>query len=247
MRQLALAFAGFLLLEAVAILIGLEIVGSPLLTGPWPSAVTQTSLRDEARAALSRCAESTDASPAGCPQHTTQFASPVAWTLVGDPLRHSGFEMTGSSGPKRTFQVWGDVAMVATSGDQVATFEGPYIASVDWNGSSLLAGGVRRGDFDTDRPPEATDTAARVAAQAAFRRCAAAPDRLLCPVVEGTVARLSPSNSWTAAAAVVHDASSGVVHVRGRVTGPIHAAYDASEVVDSSGHMTCYSIAYSSS
>lgn len=137
--------------------------------------------------------------------------------------------------------------MVATSGGQVATFEGPYIASVDWNGSSLLAGGVRRGDFDTDRPPEATDAAARDAAQAAFRSCATAPDRLLCPFVEGTVTKLTPSGSWTAAAAVVHDPSSGVVHVRGRITGSIHATYDASEVVDSSGHMTCYSIAYSSS
>lgn len=245
MRPLALAVAALVVLEGIALFIGLQLMGAPVLLGAWPSGVTQASLRGQARAALDTCAASSDASPRGCPQGATTLSSPVTWTVVGDPVRHAGFEMSGSSGAHHTFQVWGDVAMAARSADGVATWEGPFIARVEWDGSSLRPAGVRRGQFDMPPAPEATDAAARQAAASAFRRCGASPDPLVCPSVEGAPASLSPSGSWTDGARVVHVASTGVTHVRGRITGPYAAGFDASEVVDASGRMTCYAIAYS--
>jgi hypothetical protein len=135
--------------------------------------------------------------------------------------------------------------MTARAEDRASTWEGPFIVTVAWDGSTLHATGVRRGGFDAARPPEATDDAARQAVAAAFRRCGASADRLICPSVDGAPERLRPSPSWSEDGRVSLDASTGVVHVRGRVTGTFQAGYDASEVVDGQGRMTCYAIAYS--
>jgi hypothetical protein len=246
LRLLALAIAGFIVLEALALFLGLQVVGSPLLAGNWPSGVSPDALRDVGRGALDRCVAATDAQPSGCPQQTMLLTPPVAWSLAGDPLRHASVEMIGHTGGTRTFQVWGDAAMVARSDNGAATWEGPFIASVTWDGGEPRATGVRRGSFDVPRPPEATDEAARAAALAALRTCSGdSPDRLLCPLQSGAPAALSSSPSWTANAGVAFDAATGVTHVRGRTQGALRVGYDASVVVDGRGRLTCYAIAYS--
>lgn len=245
MRTMLAAIGIFVVCQVAFLLLGLQVVNSPLLYGSWPSGVTETGLRSAVSSQFASCARVSDGQPRGCPQSTSTIGGPVSWTLAGDPLHHAGFEMIGRSGDTRTFQVWGSFAMLASGGGAVAPSAGPFIASVTWNGHALVPGDIRRGGFTIDRPPEATDAAARRAAAAGFAHCSSSPDQAHCVETGGDPTAFKPQASWTASAPVSYDPASGVVHVHGQAsTSSFTAGYDASEVVDAGGQLVCYQIAY---
>jgi hypothetical protein len=245
MRQMVVAISVFVVAQLAFLVLGLQIVNAPVLYGSWPSGVTESGLRASVRSAFQSCLSSRDSQPGGCPQAAPAISGPVSWSLAGDPLQHAGFEMIGRTGDSRTFQVWGAFAMLAASGGQIASSQGPFIATVVWNGRALVPGDIRRGGFSVDRPPEATDQAARAAAAAAFAHCAGSPDAARCAVGGGAPTALAPSDSWTRQAQVGYDSGTGVLHVRGHLsTGSVQAAYDASEAVGPGGSLICYRITY---
>jgi hypothetical protein len=236
MRQLGVAAVVFVLGEVGCLLLGLQLVNSPLIYGRWPPGVSESNLRAATQAGLAACTRSSDSLPSGCLQ-STALPAPVRWSLAGDPLQRAGFEMVGGgSGSRHDFQVWGTYAMVAVSGPQAEASEGPFIAHLMWDGSQLRLLELRKGTFATDRPAQATDSAARQAALKSQETCTTAPSVELCPP------GVASSEAWTNSGQVSYDRSTGVVHVRGKSTAG--ETYDAHEVLGTDGHLVCYLIRY---
>lgn len=244
MREMFVVLAVLVVGELCWLGLGLQLVNSPLVYGPWPEGVNETTLRSAAWTGIHACEQPQDPAPSGCPQ-VSGLPAPLRWTVAGDPLRHAGFEMIGKSGNRRQFQVWGTYAMVALAGNQAEAAEGPFIASLSWDGRQLKASGVRKGGFSTDRPPEATDDAAREEALRAFGTCATAPTAALCPFEGGNPIHLSPARPWLQGSSAVYDRATGVQHVRGSLPpGSPRQTYDAHETIGPGGRLICYLITY---
>lgn len=245
MRAMLVAAAVLVVGEVCLLALGMQVVNSPLVYGPWPDRVSEAGLRSATRAGLQACVQLPDPAPSGCPQ-ASALPAPVHWAMAGDPLRHAGFEMIGKSGSRRTFQVWGTYAMVAIAGTQADASEGPYLAGVVWDGRRLEVSGVRRGGFATERPAEATDEAASAAALRGMATCGTAPDAPLCPVVGGAPIHLSPIPDRLQGSSATYDRSTGVLHLRGSLlSDSVRRTYDAHETVGPNGRLVCYLITYS--
>jgi hypothetical protein len=232
------AIVAFVVCELGALVAGLQVVNSPLIYGAWPAGVTRSTLAQAARSGLEACASAPDQAPGGCPQ-STALAPPVRWALVGDPALTAAMDMVGRSRAGFQFQVWGDYAMIARSGALARASEGPFIALVTSDGRGLHVTSVVRGGFAAARPVAATDLVARDAAWHALEDCPAGVR--VCAPANGLAFTLPPP-AWSS---VSYDASTGVIHVRGRLGGARPSrSFDAHEV-PAAGGLTCYLIDFS--